>query len=48
VVLVGVFGGVYAVGAVGLFVGPIFLAVPTATITAFDEEHDALSGGTEA
>ncbi len=47
VVLVGVFGGVYAVGAVGLFVGPIFLAVLTATITAFDEEYDALSGGTE-
>jgi len=48
VVLVGVFGGVYAVGAVGLFVRPIFLAVLATTITAFDEEYDALSGRTEA
>jgi len=47
-VLVGVFGGVYAVGAVGLFVGPIVLAVLVATITAFDEEYDALADGTGA
>jgi len=47
VVLVGVFGGVYAIGATGLFIGPIVFAVLAATITAFDEEFDALAGADE-
>jgi predicted PurR-regulated permease PerM len=42
VILVGVFGGTYAIGATGLFIGPIVLAVFVATITAFDAEYDAL------
>lgn len=49
VVLIGVFGGTYAIGMTGLFLGPIVLAVFVATITAFDAEYDALadnSGGT--
>jgi predicted PurR-regulated permease PerM len=43
VVLVGVFGGTYAIGVTGLFLGPVILAVFVATITAFDEEYDALA-----
>lgn len=45
VVLVGVFGGVYAVGMAGLFLGPVVLA---AAVTAFDGEYDALADGVEA
>jgi len=48
VVLVGVFGGVYAIGMIGLFIGPVVLAVLAATIEVFDEEYDALADGTEA
>jgi predicted PurR-regulated permease PerM len=44
VILVGVFGGTYAIGVTGLFLGPIVLAVFVATVTAFDEEYDALAG----
>jgi predicted PurR-regulated permease PerM len=43
VVLVGVFGGTYAIGMTGIFLGPIVLAVFAATITAFDEEYDTLA-----
>lgn len=43
IVLIGVFGGVFAIGFTGLFVGPIVLAVLTAMIVAFDEEYDDLS-----
>ncbi len=46
VVLVGVFGGVYAIGMVGLFVGPVALAVLAATVESFDEEYDTLADGT--
>jgi predicted PurR-regulated permease PerM len=46
VVLIGVFGGVYAIGMTGVFIGPIVLAVLAATITAFDEEYDALGDST--
>lgn len=42
IVLIGVFGGIYAIGLTGLFIGPIVLAVLAATITAFDEEFDGL------
>ncbi len=42
VILIGVFGGTYAIGMTGLFLGPIVLAVFVTTITAFDEEYDAL------
>lgn len=42
VILIGVFGGTYAIGMTGLFFGPIVLAVFTATLAAFDEEFDAL------
>ncbi len=46
VVLVGVFGGVYAIGMTGLFIGPVVLAVLAATVEAIDEEYDALGDGT--
>jgi predicted PurR-regulated permease PerM len=39
VILVGVFGGTYAIGMTGLFVGPIVLAVFVATVEAFDDEY---------
>lgn len=48
VVLVGVFGGVYAIGMMGLFIGPVVLAVLAATVEVFNEEYDALADGTEA
>jgi predicted PurR-regulated permease PerM len=47
VVLIGVFGGTYAIGMTGIFVGPIALAVLVATVTAFDEEYDAIGGLTD-
>jgi len=39
VILVGVFGGTYAIGMTGLFIGPIVLAVFVTTITAFNDEY---------
>jgi len=42
VILIGVFGGTYAFGMTGLFLGSIVLAVFAATVTSFDEEFDAL------
>lgn len=42
VIIIGVFGGTYALGVTGLFLGPIVLAVFAATIAAFDEEYEAL------
>jgi predicted PurR-regulated permease PerM len=47
VVIVGVFGGTYAIGVTGLFLGPIVLAVFVATVTAFDEEYDSLATADE-
>jgi len=43
VVLIGVFGGTYALGFTGLFLGPLVFAVLVATVTAFDEEYDSLA-----
>jgi len=48
VIIIGVFGGTYALGVTGLFLGPIVLAVFAATIAAFDEEYEALRGRNEA
>ncbi|MES3517555.1 MAG: AI-2E family transporter [Natronomonas sp.] len=42
IILVGVFGGVYAIGFTGLFIGPIILGVLAATLTIFEEEYDSL------
>jgi predicted PurR-regulated permease PerM len=39
VILVGVFGGTYAIGLTGLFIGPIVLAVFVTTVEAFDDEY---------
>jgi predicted PurR-regulated permease PerM len=43
VILIGVFGGTYALGVTGLFLGPIILAVFATTIAVFDDEYDALA-----
>lgn len=40
VVLVGVFGGVFAIGVTGLFIGPLVIAVLVATLASFDEAFD--------
>lgn len=40
VVLIGVFGGVFAIGVTGLFIGPIVIAVLVATLVSFNEEFD--------
>lgn len=42
VILVGVLGGVYAIGFTGLFVGPILIGVLAATLELFRTEFDAL------
>lgn len=46
-ILVGVFGGIYAIGMTGLFIGPIVLAVTVTAIETFDDEYDALGVGGE-
>lgn len=46
IILVGVFGGVYAIGFVGLFVGPIVFGILTATLKAFRRDFDALADHT--
>lgn len=46
-ILVGVFGGIYAIGMTGLFIGPIVLAVTVTAIEAFDDEYDTLGVGGE-
>lgn len=42
VILIGVFGGIYAIGLTGLFIGPIILAVLAASLVVFDEEWERL------
>lgn len=42
IVLVGVFGGTYAIGMTGVFIGPIILAVFIATVGAFADEYETL------
>ena len=42
VILVGVFGGVYAIGFTGLFVGPIAIGVLAATLDTFRKEYDRI------
>ncbi|WP_248517536.1 AI-2E family transporter [Salinarchaeum laminariae] len=46
VILVGVVGGIYTLGAVGLFVGPIVIGMLAAMIRAFDRHYDALGTDT--
>lgn len=47
-VLVGVFGGVYVLGFVGLFVGPIILGVFVAMVVTFVDDYDRLAVGAPA
>ncbi|WP_299264134.1 AI-2E family transporter [Halorientalis sp.] len=46
VVLVGVVGGIYTFGAVGLFVGPLVIGLFAAMVRAFDAHYDALAMNT--
>ncbi len=39
VILVGVFGGVYTLGFVGLFVGPILIGILVAIVETFRQEY---------
>lgn len=41
-ILVGVFGGVYAIGFTGLFVGPIVIGVLAATLETFREDYERI------
>ena len=41
VIIVGVLGGIYFMGALGLFIGPIVLAIFKATLTVFDDYYGA-------
>ena len=43
IILIGVFGGTYAIGVTGLFLGPVVLAVLATTIAAFNEEYERLA-----
>lgn len=43
VVLVGVLGGIYLLGILGLFLGPILLAVFKASVTVFSRNHEDLT-----
>lgn len=42
VVLVGVLGGIYAMGVIGLFVGPVIIGSLKATLNVYRERYDAL------
>ena len=42
VILLGVFGGIYAIGFTGLFVGPIVIGVLAATLETFREDYDVI------
>ena len=44
VILIGVFGGVYAVGFTGLFVGPIAIGMLAATLETFREDYERIAG----
>lgn len=46
VILIGVIGGIYSLGAVGLFVGPLVIGLFAAMIRAFDAHYDALGRDT--
>ena len=47
-ILVGVFGGVYVLGFVGLFVGPIILGIFVAMVVTFVDDYDKLAVGEPA
>jgi predicted PurR-regulated permease PerM len=49
VILIGVFGGTYAIGVTGLFLGPVVLAVLATTIAGFNDEYENLrnNGGSQ-
>lgn len=42
VLLVGIFGGLYTLGFVGLFVGPIMIGIFVATVRTIQEDYDAI------
>lgn len=42
IILIGVFGGIYSIGATGLFVGPIILGVLIAAMRVFDDEWERI------
>ena len=44
VVLIGVVGGIYLLGIMGLFLGPVLLAVFKASVTVFSETQGPVSG----
>ena len=42
VILVGVLGGIYAIGFTGLFVGPVLIGVLVSTLEIFRTEFDSM------
>lgn len=48
IIILGVLGGVYAFGVIGLFVGPVLLGALIAVINVYDENHDRIAEGSEA
>jgi predicted PurR-regulated permease PerM len=42
VIIIGVLGGIYAIGFMGLFVGPIIVGALKASLEVFDEQYDRL------
>ncbi|MFC7211463.1 AI-2E family transporter [Natronoarchaeum sp. GCM10025321] len=45
IVLIGVLGGIYLLGVMGLFLGPVLLALFKAAVTVFDRTHGIPSAG---
>jgi len=45
IIISGVIGGVMAFGAVGLFIGPVLLAVATTLLESWMDEGEGVPGG---
>ncbi|RQG98849.1 AI-2E family transporter [Natrarchaeobius oligotrophus] len=45
IIILGVLGGIYAFGIMGLFFGPVVIGALLATVNVFDEHYDRLSDG---
>ena len=48
IIILGVVGGVYAFGVIGLFFGPVLLGVFIAVITVYDEQYERISSGRQS
>lgn len=47
IIILGVLGGAYAFGVIGLFIGPVLLGALIAVVNVYDENHDRIATGAE-